>query len=131
MAAPPEIAANRKTLKLLGEYQSARRAHGWAFSHLMNHLGKHPAEREVFDLHKFWEHLRVIKADPEEYAARFAHLWGCFSLHEYRYHDTALGAWVRRLGEIFFTDGEVERCRQHFLTPGELARVQEEEAQGF
>ncbi len=39
-----------------------------------------------------------LKMSPEEYAARRAHLWGCFSLHLYRYQDAALGAWVRRFG---------------------------------
>src|SRR2546430_1699326 len=72
-----------------------------------------------------------LQMSPEEYAARNAHLWGCFSLHLYRYRDPVLGAWMRRLGEILFTEGEVERCRQQFLTPEELANVRKEEAEGF
>jgi hypothetical protein len=63
---------------------------------------------------------------PEEYAARNAHLWLCFSLHLYRYGDPVLGAWVRRLGEILFDEAEVERCRQQFLTPEEFAKVQKQ-----
>jgi hypothetical protein len=72
-----------------------------------------------------------LRMPPEEYAARGAHLIGCFTLHLYQYRDPALGAWVRRLGEILFTEGEVERCRQQFLTPDELATVRKEEAEGF
>ena len=53
-----------------------------------------------------------LQRTPEEYAARHAHLWGCFSLHLCRFRDPVLGAWVRRLGEILFDEDEVERCRQ-------------------
>ena len=31
-----------------------------------------------------------LQKSPEEYAARHAHLLGCFSLHFYRYRDPAL-----------------------------------------
>jgi hypothetical protein len=72
-----------------------------------------------------------LQMSPEEYAARHAHEWGCFSFHRYRYQDPVLGAWVRRLGEILFTDGEVERCQQKFLAPEELAEIRREEAEGF
>jgi hypothetical protein len=68
---------------------------------------------------------------PEEYAARHAHLLGAFSFHLYRYRDPALGAWVRRLGEILAPEDEVERCRQRFLTPEELATVRKQQAEGF
>ncbi len=54
------------------------------------------------------------RMSPEEYAARHAHEWGCFSFHLYRYRDPVLGAWVRRVGEILFTEGEVECCQQRF-----------------
>jgi hypothetical protein len=69
-----------------------------------------------------------LQMSPEEYAARHAHLWGCFSLHRHRYNDPVLGAWVRRLGEILSTEGEVERCRLQFLTPEELATVRQLQA---
>ncbi len=64
-----------------------------------------------------------LQMSAEEYAARHAQDWACFSLDQYRFRDPVLGAWVRRLGEILFTEGELERCRQRFLTPEELARV--------
>jgi hypothetical protein len=70
-----------------------------------------------------------LRMRPEEYAARHAHEWLCFSLHLYRYRDPALADWMGRLGEILFTDGEVERCREHFLTPKELAEVRRREAE--
>ena len=57
-----------------------------------------------------------LQLSPEEYVARHAHAWGCFSFHCYHYRDPALGDWVRRVGEILFTDGEVERCQSRFLS---------------
>ena len=38
----------------------------------------------------------------DEYAARHAHEWGCFSLDEVRYADAKLDDWIQRLGDIFF-----------------------------
>ena len=70
-----------------------------------------------------------LQMTPEEYAARHAHLWGCFSLHQYRYADPVLGAWVRRLGEILYSEEEIERCRHRFLTPEELAVMRRESAE--
>jgi hypothetical protein len=72
-----------------------------------------------------------LRMSPEEYAARHAHLIGCFSLPRYRYRDPVLGAWVRRLGEILFSDGEVERCQRQFLAPEELASVRKQGAEDF
>jgi hypothetical protein len=68
---------------------------------------------------------------PEEYAARHAHSWGCFSFHRYGYRDPVLGAWFRRAGEILLDEGEVERCRLRFLTPEELATVRRQEAEEY
>lgn len=70
-----------------------------------------------------------LQLSPEEYAARHAHEWGCFSLHLHPFRDAALGDWVRRFGEIFSDAEELERCRQRFLTPDELAEVHREEAE--
>jgi hypothetical protein len=72
-----------------------------------------------------------LQMSPEEYAARYAHLWNCFSLHRYRFQDPVLGAWVRRLGEILFTEGEVERCRLRYLTPAELAGMRRQATEEF
>lgn len=72
-----------------------------------------------------------LRISPEEYAARHAHQWGCFSLHQHRYADPVLGAWVHRLGEILSSEEEVERCRRRFLTAEEFAAVQRDEAEGL
>src|SRR5258708_7082272 len=72
-----------------------------------------------------------LRMSPEEYAARHAQALGCFAFHHYRYGDPALGAWVRRVAEILTTEGEVERCRQRFLSPEELACVRRQEAEGL
>ncbi len=86
----------------------------------------HPGrERQAKELFPF------AAMSPEEYAARHAHLLGCFSLHLYRYRDPALGAWVRRVREILATEGEVERCQERFLTPDELATVRKQQTEGF
>jgi hypothetical protein len=69
-----------------------------------------------------------LRMSPEEYAARHAHLWGCFSLHQYRYADPALAAWVRRLADILGSTEEIESCRRRFLTPEELAAARREDA---
>jgi hypothetical protein len=65
-----------------------------------------------------------LRLSPEEYAARYGHLWGCFSFDRFTYHDPTLGAWVRRLGELFHDPAEL-------LTPEELAEVRRQEAEGF
>jgi hypothetical protein len=72
-----------------------------------------------------------LQMSPEEYAARHADLWGCFALHLHRYKDAALGAWIRRLGEILSSEEEIERCRQRFLSPADLAEVRRRETEGF
>lgn len=72
-----------------------------------------------------------LQMSPEEYAARHAHEWGCFSYHQYHYRDPLLGAWVRRLGEILFNEEELERYRLRFLTPDEWAKVRKQAAEEF
>jgi hypothetical protein len=72
-----------------------------------------------------------LQLSPEEYAARHAHQWLCFSYHRYRYRDPALGAWVRRVGELLFDEEELEHCRRRILTSEELAEVRRQEAEGF
>ena len=72
-----------------------------------------------------------LALSPDEYAARQGHRWGCFSFHRYRYRDPVLGAWIRRVGELLFDENELERCRQRFLKPEELAEVRRQEAKGF
>jgi hypothetical protein len=80
--------------------------------------------------HQFFS-AAELRMSPEEYTARHAHALGCFSFHFYRYRDPALGAWVRRVGEILATEGEVERCQQRFLSPEQLAMVRRQAAEGL
>ncbi|HEX8914026.1 MAG TPA: hypothetical protein VF796_16885 [Humisphaera sp.] len=64
---------------------------------------------------------------PERYVALRGHLVLCFSLDLHRYRDPALGAWMRRLGELLREgDGEFEQYRKRHLTPEEYARVRAE-----
>jgi hypothetical protein len=63
---------------------------------------------------------------PEEYAARHAHEWACFSFDEYRFSDGRLDAWIQRLGDIFFARNgapTVDELRQRFLSEEERAAI--------
>ncbi len=72
-----------------------------------------------------------LRMSPDEYAARNIHTWLLFSLDLHPYRDPALGAWVRRVGEVFKDPDERDRCRQRYLTPEEIAEVRRQEAEGF
>lgn len=72
-----------------------------------------------------------LRLAPEEYVARHVHALGNFSFHFYRYHDPALGAWVRRVGEILSTDGEIERCQERFLSPEEVTAARQQQSEGL
>ncbi len=78
-----------------------------------------PAPKSRFDEDGDWMARQFFSADelrlsPEEYAGRHADLWASFSLHLYRYRDKDLGKWVRRVGEVFASESELERCRRQF-----------------
>jgi hypothetical protein len=88
------------------------------------------AEEGDWVAHQFFSPAE-LRLSPEEYAARHAHALGCFSFHLYRYRDPALEAWVRRVGEILATEGEVERCQQRFLSSEELAVVRRQLVEDF
>lgn len=68
---------------------------------------------------------------PEEYVARHAHALGAFSFHLYRFSDPDLGAWVKRVGQLLARQAAVERCREQFLTPEEVASARQDEAEGL
>ena len=72
-----------------------------------------------------------LRMSPEEYAARHAHLWGCFSLHLHDYQDSGLGSWVRRLGEILSSEEQLKRCQQRYLSPEELAQTHTQQMEDF
>jgi hypothetical protein len=60
---------------------------------------------------------------PEEYAARRGAFILMFSLHQYRYRDPHLQAWLQRLGEILCTPGLVAQYQEQYLTPEELVEI--------
>jgi hypothetical protein len=71
---------------------------------------------------------------PEEYAARNAQYWLCFSLDDYRYEAPALDAWIARLGDILFGRNgapTVKELREKYLTPEERAQAEATEKQEF
>jgi len=75
--------------------------------------------------------LEDLRRPPEEYVAKHAHLLGNFSFHLYRYDEPELGDWVRRVGQLLSTDADVERCRELYLPPAELAEIRLREAGEF
>jgi hypothetical protein len=68
---------------------------------------------------------------PEEFAARNAADIACFSLDDYRYQDTALDAWIMRLGEILADWKWVNECRKKYLTDEEMRRALERDQEEF
>jgi hypothetical protein len=71
-----------------------------------------------------------LDVTPEEYAARHAHEWVCFSFDDYRFSDEQLDAWNQRLGDIFFRRNgapSVEDLRRHFLTEAERTAIAQRE----
>lgn len=62
---------------------------------------------------------------PELYAARRAHLVGCFSFHEYSYRDTELDRWISRFGEIYDDGQKLDACRRKHLTKAEYEETKQ------
>jgi len=68
-----------------------------------------------------------LHMSPEEYAARHAHDWFCFSFDDYRYRDAGLEQWIHRLGDIlFFREGapSLEELRARYLSEDERRAIE-------
>jgi hypothetical protein len=66
----------------------------------------------------------------EEFAARWAHRIGSFSLDEYRYRDLGIQDWIHKLGDILFRRPgapSLDDLRNRLLTGEERDRIREEE----
>jgi hypothetical protein len=59
----------------------------------------------------------------EEYAAREAHNWACFSFGQYIYEDASLNDWIHTLDDIFFTPGRLGEVQRKYLTPHEIEEI--------
>ncbi|AFY78369.1 MAG: hypothetical protein IGR93_19315 [Hydrococcus sp. C42_A2020_068] len=68
---------------------------------------------------------------PEEYAARYAADWYCFSFNRYCYRDPELNRWIQRLGEIFSTPALLAQCQEEMLTSEELVKVRQRLVENF
>jgi len=67
---------------------------------------------------------------PDEYAARHAHEWYCFSFDDYRYADPAMERWIQRLGDILFRrEGtpSLNELRARYLTADERRAIEKRE----
>ena len=83
------------------------------------------------------ERVRQMVEDglsPEEYAARWAHSIGTFSLDGYRYRDPNLESWIHALGAILFQKPgapTIEDLRQRFLTSEEREAIRKRSREEF
>jgi hypothetical protein len=71
---------------------------------------------------------------PEEYAARYAHHWHCFSLHEVRYFDPVLDEWIARLGDILHQQNgapSLKSLRLQYLSAEERDEIETQTARTF
>ena len=71
-----------------------------------------------------------LDMSPDEYAAREAHNWYCFSFDDYRYSDERLGRWIHHLGDILFRrEGapSLQDLRRRYLTEEERRAVEARE----
>jgi hypothetical protein len=78
--------------------------------------------REEFAKRMFDEGL-----SPEEYAARNADGFYCFSFDEVRFSDPALDAWIQRFADILFQRNgapSLRELREKYLTPEEHRTMQ-------
>ena len=78
--------------------------------------------------------LFPLDMSPEEYAARHAHNWMCFSFDDYRYPDARLERWIHRLGDIMFgREGAppMRELRERYLTDEERRAVEAREQEEF
>lgn len=75
-----------------------------------------------------------LDLSPEEYAARHAHEWGCFSFDNYRFSDDRLDAWIQRLGDIFFGRNgapTIDDLRRLLLSEDERVAIARREREPF
>ena len=78
--------------------------------------------------------LFPLDMSPDEYAARHAHNWYCFSFDAYRYCDERLERWIHRLGDILFQrEGapSLAELRRQYLTGEERAAIERRAAEEF
>jgi hypothetical protein len=71
---------------------------------------------------------------PDEYAARWADNFYCFSLDQYRYRDVVLQSWIHALGAILFQKNDAPNLhdlRAKFLTDEEIQEIQAQEYEEF
>src|SRR5262245_44012047 len=86
--------------------------------------GRESKAREMFPLN----------VSPDEYAAREAHHWLCFSFDDYRYSDPAMERWIHRLGDILFGRNgapSLDDVRRRYLTEAERRAAEAREREEF
>jgi hypothetical protein len=71
-----------------------------------------------------------LELSAEEFAARFAHEFVLFNFEKTRYVTPGMTEWVDALSAFFFADdlpGRLRAAREKYLTPAEIASVEEYE----
>ncbi len=69
------------------------------------------------------EDYMIDTMSPEEYAGRYSHGMLCFGLHTINYDDPELEDWLTRLAHILRDEEHVEKLREKYLSPDELAKI--------
>lgn len=90
----------------------------------MNKVERPPADagRE-----EFAKRIVAEGYSPEEYAARFADGFYCFSFGEVRFSDPAVDAWIQRFNDILFHlngAATLEELRAKYLTAAEREKIE-------
>lgn len=75
----------------------------------------------------FREAFHIEAMTPEEFAARFSHKLGCFSVPYAVHLDPELEAWTQRLTEIIYEAGLVEKLRKLYLSDEEIQAIKEDD----
>lgn len=77
--------------------------------------------------------MMIDGVSPDEFAARFGHTLGTFSMDQYRYRAPEVEQWVHRLGHILFQRPGSPRLadlRARYLTAEERQAIEDQKASG-
>ena len=66
------------------------------------------------------EMFKYPSLSAEEYAARYSHCIGCFSLDRESYLDKEFEDWIKKLSSIGRDLDEIDRVRKKYLTEEEI-----------
>ncbi|MGA2498952.1 MAG: hypothetical protein ABSH20_14515 [Tepidisphaeraceae bacterium] len=65
-----------------------------------------------------------LSMSPEEYVARHSHTILCFSLHDFKYRDDRLKAWLQNVFDLLCNRERVLELRRQYLTAAAIAEAE-------